>query len=49
MGQTKTKKTQGQISIDLAQISFGKNLAFLPQRNPTFPDKNSFLSDHFFF
>jgi len=35
-------KTQGQISIDLAQIS-GKNSTF-PLRNPTFSDKNSFLS-----
>ena len=38
----KPKKAQGQISIDLAQIS-GKNPTF-PLRNPTFPEKNSFLS-----
>jgi len=37
----KPKKTQGQISIDLAKI-VGKNPTF-PVRNPTFPEKNSFL------
>ena len=46
MGQLKkTKKTQGQISIDLAQIS-GKNPTF-PVRNPTFPEKISFYPQKF--
>ena len=46
----KTKKTQGQIYIDFANIS-GKNPTF-PLRNPTFPEKNfvfsAKVSDDFF-
>jgi len=38
----KPKKTQGQTSIHLATI-LGKKINF-SRRNPTFPEKNSFLS-----
>src|SRR6218665_892583 len=45
MGNTKPKKTQGQISIRFRKIS-GKNRTF-PEKNQTFPEKMSFYSPKF--
>jgi len=50
LGNKKTKKTQGQISIRFRKIS-GKNRTF-PEKKQTFPEKMSFyppkFSDDFF-